>query len=158
MLLASIAKSIAKKREHWPQGETMISSFLPFAVPSNKIYRYVNRWSRRDCREQPPWSLPFASKFSNARCHFSHNVSAKVRRARRAASRVHTHTAIGRRMISRVFQSRFERKAGERMPEIYVEQRARAIYPPRAQETRPGPEMKDVTGTARRGDRAYTCS
>ena len=46
-------------------------------------------------------------------------------------------------MISRVFQSRFERKAGERMPEIYVEQGARAICPPRAQETRPGPEMKE---------------
>lgn len=55
-------------------------------------------------------------------------------------------------MISRVFQPHCGRKAGERMPEIYVERRARAICPPRAQETRPGPEMKDVTGAARRGE------
>lgn len=33
-----------------------------------------------------------------------------------------------------------------------MERRARAICSPRAQETRPGPEMKDVTGVARRGE------
>lgn len=107
-----------------------------------------SRLSRTALCESLSFSL--SCKFSNARCHFSRNVSAKVHRAR---ARKHI-AAIGTRMIPRVFQPPLRAESrGTNAGNICGAACTRYLSP-RAQETRPGPEMKDVTGAARKGDRA----